>query len=262
MIVTMAGGYSGLAWQASATFLRWLLTDSARARRYPDAPVRRRVRQISRALGASELQRVEPGELELELDESDFAPAPSRLILGYYTKQGLELALERFGFLDEVRRRGFDALRLDVGGVDVTAPALRIYGKAHGEGAELLLVELVVRKKVVDSELGSVGLLMIEWLLLQNPTKLFTAEKPKLPGQSFPGLGLSGLMQELLLRMAARLRLEGLLSRPSHYHNAALAGPNYQFLDPMTEGRFRAMRRALAPTRFPKRHASWMRAVW
>jgi len=59
-------------------------------------------------------------------------------------------------------------------------------------------------------------------------------------------------MQELLLRMVARLRLEGLLSRPSHYHNAALAGPTYQFIDPIIEGRFRAMRRALAPYPIPE----------
>lgn len=259
LVVTMAGGYGKLAWQCTANYLRWLLTDNARATRYPDAPLKRKFRQISRALGASELQRVDDGELVLS-DEDVLGDLADRgrpqLIHGYYTRQGIELAFERFGFLPAIRERGFTNLRTEITGIDASAPALRIYGKAHGEGADLLLVELITRRKVISAptDLGepdTMEALLIEWTLLQNPTKRFDAGRPKLPGQSFPGLGLSSLLQEILIRAAHRLRLECLLSHPSHYHTAALAGPRYQFLDPRVEGRFRAMRRALAHLAIP-----------
>ncbi len=258
LVTTMGGGYSGGAWQSTANYVGWLLTDDKRATRHPEPPLRRRFRQISRGLGAGELQRVDDGELDFSEDDllgSLGRPHRSSLVLGYYTRQGIEFALERFGFLPELRKRGFHDLRVEV---DTGESArLRVYGHAGGKPNELLLMELVVRKKTIDAPPGldgapTIDALMIEWLLLQNPTREFAPGRPRLPGQNHPGLGLAGPMQELLIRVAARLRLEGLLSRPSHYHNAALAGPQYQFLDPAIEGRFRAMRRALAHLSIPE----------
>ena len=258
LVVTMGGGYSGGAWQATANFVRWLLTDDKRATRHPELPMRRRFRQISRGLGVGELQRVD--DQDLTFNDEDFQlglgrPHRSHLVLGYYTRQGVEFALERFGFLPELRRRGFRELRID--GLDREPATMRIFGRADGRSDELLLTELIVRKATIEAPAGlegapTIDALMIEWLLLQNPTRTFAPGRPRLPGQNFPGLGLAGLMQEILIRVTARLRLEGLLSRPSHYHNAALAGPQYQFLDPRVEGRFRAMRRALAHLSIPE----------
>lgn len=252
LVTTMGGGYSTGAWQATANYVRWLLTDDKRATRHPELPLRRRFRQISRGLGAGELQRVD--DIELDFSEEDLhgslgRPQRSNLVLGYYTRQGVEFSLERFGFLPELRKRGFHDIRIELGTEENSR--LRVYGHAGGKPDELLLMELVVRKNTIAAPAGLEGsphidALMIEWLLLQNPTREFAAGRPRLPGQNHPGLGLAGLMQELLIRVAARLSLEGLLSRPSHYHNAALAGPQYQFLDPAIEGRFRAIRRALA----------------
>ncbi|MEZ0311167.1 MAG: histone deacetylase [Myxococcota bacterium] len=258
LVVTMGGGYSGGAWQATANFVRWLLTDDKRATRHPELPIRRRFRQISRGLGAGELQRID--DHELTFTDEDFQiglgrPHRSHLVLGYYTRQGVEFALESFGFLPELRKRGFHELRID--GLDREPATMRIFGRAEKRPEELLLTELIVRKATIEAPAGlegaaTIDALMIEWLLLQNPTRTFAPGRPRLPGQNHPGLGLAGLMQEILIRVTARLRLEGLLSRPSHYHNAALAGPQYQFLDPVVEGRFRAMRRALAHLSIPE----------
>ncbi len=258
LVVTMGGGYSGGAWQATANYVRWLLTDDKRATRHPELPMRRRFRQISRGLGAGELQRVDDHDLvftDEDLQVGLGRPHRSQLVLGYYTRQGVEFALESFGFLPELRRRGFHDLRIE--GLHHDPATMRIFGRAEGRPDELLLTELIVRKATIDAPpslegAATIDALMIEWLLLQNPTRTFAPGRPRLPGQHHPGLGLAGLMQEILIRVAARLRLEGLLSRPSHYHNAALAGPQYQFLDPRVEGRFRAMRRALAHLGIPE----------
>ncbi|MBC7794767.1 MAG: histone deacetylase, partial [Clostridia bacterium] len=259
LVVVIAGGYGKFAWQCTANYLRWLLTDNAHAARYPDAPLKRKFRQISRELGASELQRVDDGELAFHEEDilGDLTNrGPPKLIHGYYTRQGIEFALERFGFLPAIRERGFAQLRTEITGMDARAPTLHLYGKAHGKGAELLLVELITSRTQITAppDLGdppTIDSLVIEWTLLQNPTKQFEPGRPRLPGQNFPGLGLAMLLQEILIRAAHRLSLECLLSRPSHYHTAALAGPRYQFLDPRVEGRFRAMRRALAHLAIP-----------
>jgi len=95
------------------------------------------------------------------------------------------------------------------------------------------------------SESGHVEVLGCEWLLLQNPTETFTLDRPKLPGQDHPGLGLAKEFSELLLRICARLNLEGVLNRPAHFHTAAFTSEGFHFVDPKAEGRLHALRRVL-----------------
>src|SRR5438477_522796 len=69
----------------------------------------------------------------------------------------------------------------------------------------------------------------------------FSAERPQLPGQEVPGLGLSREVLELISRMAARLGLEGLAFRPAAYHLAFRGREFLRFVDPARQGRFEAL---------------------
>jgi hypothetical protein len=88
--------------------------------------------------------------------------------------------------------------------------------------------------------------LYVHWLTLRNPLAAFTAQRPALPGQEVPGLGLAREAAELLARMAERLGLEGVAFRPASYHTAYAGRALLRFVDPARQGRFEALVRDLS----------------
>ncbi|MEW6735805.1 MAG: hypothetical protein AB1489_31220, partial [Acidobacteriota bacterium] len=100
-----------------------------------------------------------------------------------------------------------------------------------------------------------VKLLAIEWLLLQNPHAHFDAQRPRLPGQQYPGLGMAREVLILLKIMAEQLEREGLLVFPEYYHNAFLYDLAFRFLSPTREGELHALERDLNPLTLAE--ASW-----
>ena len=90
----------------------------------------------------------------------------------------------------------------------------------------------------------SMELLSLEWLLLQNPRATFSNQRP-LPGQAYPGLGLLGDVASLLILICDRLRLDGLIFVPSHFHLAVKGKKYLRFIDPVDEAWFRAVYEAV-----------------
>jgi len=80
---------------------------------------------------------------------------------------------------------------------------------------------------------------------LQHPLGNFSLSRPRLPGQSYPGLGISGEILMAMVQVCRRLGLDGLLHRPAHFHNAQVGARKFRFLDPEVEGRFRALQTLL-----------------
>jgi hypothetical protein len=87
---------------------------------------------------------------------------------------------------------------------------------------------------------------------MQNPRANFTLDRPRLPGQRFPGLGLARWILELLRIMADRLSCEGLISNPDRYHNARLYARHMRFYDPAIEARFQALSQLLKTLPLPE----------
>lgn len=161
------------------------------------------------------------------------------LFLGYYTPEGLEYAFERYGLFTQLRLRGYEAFRVAVDR-DPSGHRLRVFGTAAK--TEHLLIECVLERQ----RLGASEYLYIHWVTLRNPRARFTAQRPRLPGQDAPGLGLAREAGELLARAAERLGLAGLLFRPAWYHMALQAQEmGMHFVVPERQGRFEAMVRDL-----------------
>ena len=252
-VITLAGGYSDDAWRASTDFIRWLLTDDARISEQPNKSLGERYAEIARQLDPYELQR---SSHEIVLTESDlFADltgphSTSTRILDYYSRHGLELAIERFGLADEIRERGFTDPHLECDPSDPNRQRIAI--RATKRGAPHLLLDLILRRAVRPAPLGldppeELRFLYIEWMLLQNPTAEFSLRHPRWPGQEHPGLGVSENVVLMLLQAAQRLGLDGVAHHPSRYHIAFLGAGQVFFLDPEVQGRFRAIYEALQP---------------
>lgn len=247
VVVTFAGGYSVAAANASMGLLRYILTGHAAADTYPTSDLKSHFERIARSIDPSELQRDRDPFTITEADILGDLVAPSgpRLIFGYYSEYGVELALERYGFLEALADAGFSSIRLDGDTHDSQRQKLRVFGVKSG--IEHLLVELVAGRQRMSSPDAEniLELLYVEWLMMQDPTREFDQARPQLPGQEHPGLGLSRHIIELLRQTCIRLNLDGIGSRPSNYHNAAVATRDFYFLNPQVEGRFRAIRRAV-----------------
>ena len=120
LAIVLAGGYGGRAWTYTARFLAWLR--SGRVIEPPSAAelTLDRFRGVAALLSPRELtgEGRGPGGDDFVLTAEDLAAAGGILarsrFLGYYSRQGLELALDRSGLPERVRARGFPRLALDL----------------------------------------------------------------------------------------------------------------------------------------------------
>ncbi len=245
-VIVLAGGYGSKAWRYSARFFGSILN---RGRRLEPPSTEEitllRYRHLSSLLDPRDLTGMQETENDWKLTEEDIygslaqANRQSRF-LGYYSKHGLELVLERSGLLDRARAMGYRGITLDLDLDSTAGHTLRLFGDPdHRE----LLTELRVRRD--RSTISGMELLRVEWLLLQHPRAEFTDGRTPLPGQKHPGLGMLRDVVALLVVACERLDLDGLAFVPSHYHMAVSSKKVLRFLEPEHEVIFEALRRAL-----------------
>jgi acetoin utilization deacetylase AcuC-like enzyme len=235
MAVLLGGGYGEGAWRPAARFFAWLA--SGREIALPDDldVALQRFRGIERAR-----QDDQHGEawLDWSLSEEDLtgvAPVPSRL-LDRWSEEETRALLERFGLLEQLRARGFPEPHVEVEPSSGLGETVRIWGAADRRE---LLVEF--RAKRDARAVAGYNLLWVEWLLLQNPRARFTPDRPPLPGQEHPGLGIFADVLALLVLLCQEVGLDGVGFRSAHYHIIALGYPRLGFIDPADEERFHAV---------------------
>jgi hypothetical protein len=240
LVVVLGGGYGNASWRYSARFFGWLA--QGRSVEPPDEMevtlqrYRSVVRGLDRALSARS-----SGEGEWRLTADDiYSTEPGVVretrILGRYTMQGFELLLDKLGILDRLTALGYRGPELEVDFGSGLGQTVRVYG---GPERQDLLIELRVRRD--RRTLPDCELLFVEWLLLQNPRAQFSPRVAPLPGQQHPGLGLLGAVMGLLVLIAERLGLDGVVDVPSHFYVAAVGRKHLRFLDPAAQARFEAL---------------------
>ncbi len=244
MAIVLGGGYGDDAWSYSARFFSWLVDGKVIEPPPTEELTLRRFRSIKASLDPAALVS-EPGDLSWHLTEEDLAgllpgSGHQTRFLRYFSRHGVEVLLERFGILDQLRDRGF---RNPIVVLDLDHPmghTMRIYGDpARTE----LLVELRVSRNL--RLIPGMEVLTVEWLLLQNPRMPFTPGRPRLPGQKHPGLGLLREILGWLVMVVEILDLDGIYYVPSHYHVAAQSRRIVRFLEARDEAWCRALETAL-----------------
>jgi hypothetical protein len=227
------------------------------------AELEKRFHRIARQLTHFDLQKLGPSDepsLSLDTVVADLERhRGSSLFMGYYSHAGLVEVMERYGISRALKDKGFPDLHLKLDIQDPFRHMLQVYGGTE-PGPDRLLIEMILHEAVVTPKVEPTDvqydMLFIEWLCLQNPSAEFEAGKPRLPGQQKPGLGISLEIVELLRIMAERLKKDGLINIPRHYHNALVAmRRGFHFLNPGTEGMLHALARDLAD--YSLADASW-----
>jgi acetoin utilization deacetylase AcuC-like enzyme len=238
LAVVLGGGYGGSSWRHTARFLAWLTTGSTIEPPNDIEMLLRRSRAVMRSRESSRR-----GAADWELTEEDIlgpALTGEPRFLGELTHHGVELQLERVEILPQLRRRGYrrPAVTLESG---PTGETVRIYGDTNRQET---LVELRAARS--RSAIPGVEVLVVEWLLLQDPRAEFAPGRPKMPGQGHPGLGMLREVIVWLVVLAERLGLDGVVFTPAKYHVAAVAHRRFRFIDPARQGRFEALFSALS----------------
>jgi len=163
----------------------------------------------------------------------------SSLFLGKYSEDGIKFIMERFGLDRQARRLGLRHLEVAVDTKDPYRHRLTIYNGRHRD-KDHIVMDFVARyqhlvPKDIDAEneySHRLKVLMVEWLLLQNPRTEFTGRKPQLPGQHFPGLGLGDQLMALFTLMGRHLQVDGIINVPEYYHTGLMFSRRFVFLSP------------------------------
>ena len=232
------GGYQKESWKVLAA--TGMILSQGSTRKIPDHynPLRKHFRKIANQLDDDDLEG-EEFMTQGDIDELfGLSPYKSYRMLDYYTANGIEYALYQYGIFDYMRRLGYHSFKISLDRNN-NGHRLRVFGKS--EGKKELLLELVLEKQVIEKT----PMLYIHWFNLRNPRSEFSEQKPQLPGQETPGLGLAKESSELFYRIAKRLDLKGIAFRPAWYHIAYAMRYRFQFIDPIRQARFEGLQRDL-----------------
>jgi hypothetical protein len=219
---------------------------------------------IAKSLRTNQLQRKTSEELsfsESDLFSTDIGQRGGGNFLGYYSTDGINLALKKYGVIRLLKKHGFKNIITKIDASDIYKHKLSIYHEKRD--AKHLLIEVVLRKEFITINLPfdneyqgkKFEALTIDWMCMQNPLISFDEKKKQLPGQKFPGLGFSNVAVELLLNMNWRLNLAGLVNIPEHYHNAQFYSKIFKYINPETQAKFLALKKDMK--HLPVEIVSW-----
>jgi hypothetical protein len=244
LLVVLAGGYGGGAWRYPARFLAWMMSGLVLDPPSPEEMMLVRMRVLRDLLDPRELTGGSDNLNDLGLTEADLlgtGPSSGRTprFLDYYTVHGIELAIEKYGLTANLRALGYPGPAVSFQRMQDDTNVLRIHGEQERKN---LLIELQLRHD--RSSIPGMDLLSLDWMLLQNPRASFSDARPRLPGQTHPGLGLLGMVFGILVMMCERLRMDGIIFIPTHFHVAAVTMKHLCFLHWDNQDNFDAIRRA------------------
>ena len=175
-------------------------------------------------------------------------------VLDRYDAPTLRQLFEDAGVFDALERKGFTDIEVVVEGVGRVLPHALLFG--HKAGARLLLLDACVGEATVQPAFfvhrgypmeRPVELAVVHWVREEDPTAAFAVERPALPLQDHPGLGVLRLAFRVIVRIATDLGKDGVGSVPKFFHDAAifLHSRLFLFLDGEEQGRFEALARDL-----------------
>ena len=176
---------------------------------------------------------------------------PGNRLFGRYGPGDVTTRLDRAGILEGLSRRGYRDPTLLLLCEEPSDQRVLLYaGKATRDRllleARLQLCLFSPRRAIGPlAPESAFRMLIIQWLVLSDPDRPFTIDRPRLPGQQRPGLGLLSPCLLLLRDMARELLLDGVLDVPDHFHTALFYSRRLHFLEPEAEGRLLAIARDL-----------------
>jgi len=179
-------------------------------------------------------------------------PGSNTLFLGRFSTKNLLSMMDEIGLIEHLRSIGFEKLIVDIDIDENRISYFKLYWEEKIQSNQLIDLRIsettfIPEKKYFDENLEytQYDMIVIEWLAARNPIMTFDEQKPQLPGQASPGLGVLKYCFKMLYIMAKEVFKDGFLDIPDHMHGAIMYSKQFKFFDPAHEGIIRAMRRDL-----------------
>ena len=175
-------------------------------------------------------------------------------VLDRYDAGALHRLFEDAGVVAALERKGFAHIELEVDSVGRALPHALLFG--HKASTRFLLLDGCVGEATVRPAFFAprgyplerpIELAVVHWVREEDPTAAFAANRPPLPLQQHPGLGILRLVFRVIARIAADIGKDGVASVPKFFHDAAIFFHSrlFLFLDGEEQGRFEALARDL-----------------
>lgn len=176
-------------------------------------------------------------------------------VLDRYDATALRRLFEEAGVLTALDRKGFDRIGLVIESAGRALPHALLFG--YKGGTRFLLLDGCVGEATVQPAFfvgcghpmdQPIELAVVHWVREEDPTATFAADRPQLPLQEHPGLGVLRLVFRVVTRIAADLGKDGIANVPKFFHDAVIFFHSrlFLFLDAAEQGRFEALARDLA----------------
>ncbi len=187
----------------------------------------------------------------------------SSLFLGRYSMNEVLAVLSRRSLLREARRRYLWPLEFDLDSSEFPVQRFRIF--LREKDPDKLIVDLKIREAEYVPQAGPgfpkpafppQKVLSFEWLTLQNPLLEFSEKRPRLPGQSHPGLSMSRKILDLFRYLGRITRRDALMAFPAYFHNGLLFARYFHFWDPDLHGEVLGIRRIFS--HMPLHKLAWV----
>ncbi len=177
-------------------------------------------------------------------------------LFGRYDAAMLRRLFDDAGVSDVLRLRGFAGIQVRVESTGRALPHILVHGRK--QGAMHLLLDACIGEAVVRPAVFAqhgyhmerqVELAVVHWVREEDPTVAFARERPALPLQDHPGLGVLRQAFRVLVRIATEMGKDGIVSVPKFFHDAVIFFRSrlFLFLDGEEQGRFEALARDLRP---------------
>ncbi|HWR68477.1 MAG TPA: hypothetical protein VN416_05605 [Desulfomonilia bacterium] len=190
-------------------------------------------------------------------------PFSSSLFMGRFEEGTLMEMLDKVGMIGILHKRGYRKLVVNILRQDDYTS--RLYVNFDSQEKETRIIELIVREGLfrpkavfIPSYDFSQGLsmLLVEWLALQDPRAQFRPDKPRLPGQQYPGIGGLKNMQAFLHDLCKMSGKDAIVDVPEYFHSAAIYSRLYSeiydrmyaFFSPVDAGIMQAILRDISGT--------------
>jgi hypothetical protein len=210
----------------------------------------RRLLRFSLLAGGEESEPAPASESELLFELT--GENPENRLFGRYDTEDVRALLERARLLQGLARLGYADPILSLSCADPSDQRICLYAGETVRDRLLLETRLRLTNFHLRQPIGpfpagtSFRMLVILWLVLSNPDARFSLDRPRLPGQQRPGLGLLDETLRLLSFFSRDLTADAILDVPDHFHTALFYSRLFRFLDPDEEGKLLAIARDLA----------------
>lgn len=161
----------------------------------------------------TEFERIARRLTTLELTAGD----DDARFVNQYSERGLRTVIDEYGLDAKLKAQGLGDYRLVVSEDDPFRHRMEL---VLPDGTRAMDMKLHLMRATSANEHADV--VVVEWLVMQNPRAQFSSTKPRLPGQQHPGTGLGRDVAELLAIMCRRIGRDGLVVVPERFHLAEL----------------------------------------